>query len=282
MTPDRPYIVELLTPGAGAGADGGALQRFGRNYRRIVESGCGSSVPDNPLGNPRMQALEALGRVGLPVDPEGFVMNLNTFHGREELGGILRRAADAGVRYLLVVRGDGSPSLPRLAPADLGAKAPGTLPDTAAGGVVTSADLLAWIHREFPGRFVTGAAYNQYKPASVELSRLKRKLEAGAAFVVTQPVLADDPALEALSGLPVPVVVEAWMSGNLGLFRKSVKAELPPGIEGPPGGNPAGYDPVENLEAIHRRFPGRPVYLSMLDFGADWRRLLPRLRERRA
>jgi methylenetetrahydrofolate reductase (NADPH) len=271
MTSDRPYVIELLTPRSGAGDKREALEKFGIRYRKIAESWCAVSVPDNPLGNPRAQALEALESLGLSIDPGGFIMNLNTFHAKDDLDRVLRRAADAGVRHLLVVRGDGSPSLPRLRPEDMG------VGSRTGSRVVTSIELLAYIHREFAGRFVTGVAFNQYKPASVERSRLKKKIEAGAGFVVTQPVLGKDPAVESLSEFSIPVVVEAWMSRNIELLRRSVKADAPQGVFGAPNGSSPEYDPIENLRVIHRAYPGDAVYLSMLDFSADWRAVLPRL-----
>jgi methylenetetrahydrofolate reductase (NADPH) len=282
MINDLPYVMEILTPRPGAGGEKEALGKFEVKYRGIIESGCAVSVPDNPLGNPRLQALDAVESLGLSVDPGKFIMNLNTFHAKDDLDRILRRAADAGVRYLLVVRGDGSHSLPKLKPEDIGAGLRGGTGSRPRGGVVASVELLAYIHREFPGRFVTGVAFNQYKPASVERSRLMEKIDSGAGFIVTQPVIGADPSVAALSELRLPVVVEAWMSKNVELLRRSVKAQIPPGVlgpreEGPSKPGSAEYDPIENLRVLHRGFPGRTVYLSMLDFGGDWRAALPRL-----
>ena len=273
-----PYIIEILTPKKGDASSERSLRdanRFGERYSRILAAGCAVSVPDNPLGTPRLHALEVADRLGLAVDPERFIMNLNTYHSREGLEELLEASAGKGVRYLLVVRGDGSPGLPKLRPEDVGAGAT----------MVTSIELLAYINRRYPGVFVTGCAYNHYKPAAVETAKLEKKIAAGAKFVITQPVIGKDPAIGRLlgasglgihgpasgptSGGPVAVIVEAWMSCKTELLVKSVKGE-----------NvrvPFPYDPMGNLEGLHRAYPGIPVYLSMLDFSVEWERLLPRL-----
>jgi methylenetetrahydrofolate reductase (NADPH) len=269
-----PYIIEILTPKKGDASPERSLRdvnRFGERYSRIHAAGCAVSIPDNPLGIPRLHALEAADRLGLAVDPERFIMNLNSYHSREGLEELLEASAGKGVRYLLVVRGDGSPGLPKLRPEDIGAGA----------SVVTSIELLAYINRRYPGVFVTGCAYNQYKPAAVETAKLAKKIAAGAKFVITQPVIGRDPAIDGLLGVsglgihgpasdgPIPVIVEAWMSCKTDLLVKSVK--------GDDVRVPSPYDPMGNLGELHRAYPGKPVYLSMLDFSVEWERLLPRL-----
>ena len=187
-----PYLIEILTPRRSPAAEvESRLQAFGERYRRILESGSGVSIPDNPMGRPRLGALEALAACGLPVNPARTVMNLNTFHSKTELDGLLDAAVEAGLRYLLVVRGDGGPDLSRLAPASIGGRQ----------SVATSMDLLRYIHRAYAGRFVTGVAFNQYNPMPFETDRLQQKIAAGAQFVVTQPVIGRDPAVDAIAAL---------------------------------------------------------------------------------
>ena len=48
----------------------------------------GISIPDNPMGQPRLGALESIDLRNLPVDPKKIVMNLNTFHPKSELDGL--------------------------------------------------------------------------------------------------------------------------------------------------------------------------------------------------
>ena len=255
-----PYLIEILTPKRAPAVEvKSRLQAFGERYWRILESGSGVSIPDNPMGRPRLGALEALASGGLTVHPTRTVMNLNTFHNKAELDALLDAAVEAGIRNLLVVRGDGGPDLSRLAPASIGGRQ----------SVATTMDLLRYIHHAYAGRFITGAAFNQYNPMPFETDRLQQKIAAGAQFVVTQPVIGRDRAVDALQHCGVPVVVEAWMSTNVALLYQSVRK--------PPDSRAAAYDPVENLAALHAAYPASCVYLSMLSFKQDWDGILPRL-----
>ncbi len=110
---DYPYLVELLTPKrSDSDLIENLLDRFSERYQRIIGAGYGLSIPDNPMGQPRLGALESIDSRDLSVDPEKVVMNLNTFHTKSELDGLLRRATEKNLKYILVVRGDGGP--PRL------------------------------------------------------------------------------------------------------------------------------------------------------------------------
>ena len=61
-----------------------------------------------------------------------------------------------------------------------------------------------------------------YKSASFEIKRLNQKIEAGAKFVITQPIIGKDEIVFGLKHLNIPVVVEAWMSKNIDLCYISV------------------------------------------------------------
>jgi len=258
-----PYIVELLSPkrpveGQAAEKD---LDRFAERYQRILSAGLGLSIPDNPMGQPRMGALESIGRKRLTIRSNRIVMNLNTFHTRNELDEMLKKAAAAKLRYVLVVRGDGGPLLSKLDPKSIGG----------ARSVATSVDLIRYINVEYAGKFITGAAYNPYKPLSFELKHMTRKIEAGAKFAVTQPIIGRDRSVDELKLLNIPIIVEAWMSKNIDLLYKSVGKERDEIAEN--------YDPVENLEALHAFYPDCCVYLSMLSFKQDWHQILPKFLE---
>jgi hypothetical protein len=261
---DVPYIIEILTPrrrGKESPPASTELERFERRYRRAAEAGCAVSIPDNPLGNTRFSALETFDALGIRPDPDKTLVNLNTFHGKDELDRLLDRAAAWGLRYLLVILGDGSPALSKLQPAELGLGVKVKM--------VTSIELLGYINERYGDAFCTGAAFNQYKPDSVERRKLERKREAGARFIVTQPVLGRDTRVERIVGESLPVIVEAWMSTKIELFMKSVKGRVEADL--------SRYDPAENLAELHRSYDGCSVYLSLLDFNAEWGRLLPGL-----
>jgi methylenetetrahydrofolate reductase (NADPH) len=259
---DFPYLIEILTPKR---SDSHQIEErmaaFAGRYRRILASGCGVSIPDNPMGQPRYSALEAIQYCGLSLHPERTVMNLNTFHTKEDLDGLLNKAVEMGLKYLLIVRGDGGPDLSKLDPGTIGGKA----------NVATSMDLLRYINWAHPGRFTTGTAFNPYNPMPFEADRLRKKVEAGGAFVITQPVIGKDPNVDRIiAAFDVPVVIEAWMSKNVELLFKSIRKEKKE--------RESDFDPIKNLALLHEMYPTNCVYLSMLGFKQDWMAILPRLK----
>ena len=254
------YLVELLSPKRSADDEiEGFLDRFAERYRRIIDAGCGLSIPDNPMGQPRLGALESINLRDLSVDPEKVVMNLNTFHTKSELDGLLQNAAKANLKYIIVLRGDGGPLLSKLDPKRIGSKL----------SVATSIDLIRYINTEYSDQFITGAAFNPYNPMPFELNRMRQKIDAGAKYVVTQPIIGKDEHVDRLKDFNITVVVEAWMSNNIDLLYKSVGKEKDEKAEK--------YDPLENLKALHESYPECCVYLSMLSFKKDWQEILPRL-----
>lgn len=257
---DVSYIVEMLTPKLiDSGDSRGKLNLFAERYYRVLDAGLGISVPDNPMGQPRLSLQETIEQDDLTVRPERTIMNLNTFHTKEALDEMLKKAAHKGIIYLLVVRGDGGPQLTQLDPQSIGG----------AKNVATTIDLLRYINVAYADQFVTGCAYNQYNPMPFESDRLKKKIEAGARFVITQPVMGKDPNIDALFAFDLPVVIEAWMSGNIDLLFKSIRKERDERAHG--------YDPINNLRMLHEAYPDSCVYLSMLGFKKEWRGILPRL-----
>jgi len=256
-----PYLVESLSPKKidNDQFDDDLMDRFARRYQKIIETGFGLSIPDNPMGQPRMGALESIDLADLPIDPDKVIINLNTFHTKKELDQLLNRAADSGLRYILVVRGDGGPLLSKLDPRKIGGDK----------SVATSIDLIRYIHRSYSGRFITGAAFNPYKPLRIELERMRQKISAGAAYAVTQPIIGRNTGVDELLSLDIPVVVEAWMSKNIDLFNKSIGRQNIDKV--------GDYDPVANLKSLHDHYPESCVYLSMLSFKQHWNQLLPYL-----
>ena len=257
---DIAYIVEILTPKK-RGADPAPenMERFARRYLQTLERGCAVSIPDNPLGNLRHNALDIFNDLGLRIDPERTLLNLNTYHSKGELDKLLENAAQMGLRYFLVIRGDGSPELQKLQPADLGVETK----------MITSIDLIKYIDRSYGDTFCLGAAFNQYKPESVELRKLSQKRSAGARFIITQPVMGRDARVTQLMREGMPVILEAWMSTRVDNFLRSVKGSVEMDLDD--------FDPVRNLHLLHEAHPDTSVYLSMLQFNVDWSSILPRL-----
>ena len=126
---------------------------------------------------------------------------------------------------------------------------------------MTSVELWRYIDREYPGQFDCGVAFNPYEPQDSELEKMKRKVAAGAKFIITQPIIGRDDRLAGLEPFGLPVTLDAWMSKKLHLLSECVGYEIP---EGTP------YDPMENLKELRRNCPGYGLYLAILGFKTQY------------
>ena len=128
---------------------------------------------------------------------------------------------------------------------------------------------MRYINKQCPGLFTTGVAFNQYNATAFEIGRLREKVEAGARFVVTQPVIGRDPNVDTIEGLGIPVIIEAWMSKNVDLLYQIIRKQIDE--------RERQYDPIGNLRELHHAYPENCVYLSMLSFKENWKAMLPRI-----
>jgi len=219
-----------------------------------MDSGYCACITDNAMGLLSFQGTEMIEELNLPVIPEQVMIHLNTFHTKDDLDNILDLCKTKGIRYLLIITGDGSERLPKLHPSDVGAI------DVES---VTSVELLKYINREYPDTFVLGVAFNPYEPEEHELEKMERKIKAGATFIITQPLIERneivDRLLEKYPG--IPVIVEAWMSRKLHLLSEAVGYEIPENTE---------FDPISTLKMLHKLYPGCGVYLSLLGFKTQY------------
>jgi len=254
---DKIFHVELQTPKRSSEDIEKDLRVFEEKYRKVVEAGWIVCITDNPMGLLSYGAMETIDLMGLPVHPEQLMVHLNTFHTKKELDEVLAAFKTAGGKHLLIVSGDGSQRLHRLEPAEVGIEAL----------TVTSVELLRYIDREFPGQFTCGVAFNPYEPQDAELEKMRRKVDAGASFIITQPIIGRDDRLAGLGPFRLPVTLDAWMSKKLHLLSECVGHEIP---EGTP------YDPMENLRELRRNYPGYGLYLAILGFKTQYP-LLPEI-----
>ncbi|MGE5530052.1 MAG: hypothetical protein ACM3X6_13050 [Patescibacteria group bacterium] len=269
------HFLELLAPKQNSPTEAQDFEKFQERYRLFLENDCLICITDNPMGNLSYMAPEVIDAFELPVGPENLMIHLNTFHRKtsevydpskeqneQDLDILLQHALKLGAKYLLCVSGDGSERLPRLKPEDLGY-------DPREVKTVTSVQLMEYIGRAYPGKFVMGVAFNHYEPFKEEMEKLERKLAAGACLIVTQPVAmneSSDPRLatanqnlakmlEFADEHGVQVVLEAWMSQKLAhLLPECVGYDI----------NFGEFEPWSNLEAMRKAFPGRRFYLSMI------------------
>jgi methylenetetrahydrofolate reductase (NADPH) len=242
---NKVYHIELLTPKQNTEDLEGDLAKFAEKYNQLMEAGHVVCITDNPMGNISFQATDIIPELGLGAKPGQLSIHLNTFHTKEDLHKLLDVAAGLGVKDLLVVSGDGNERLARLAPEAIGLSC----------NAVTSVELLAYIRKAYPGVFHLGVAFNPYEPQEHELEKMHRKLEAGAEFICTQPVLGKDDRVLDLKRFGLPIFVECWMSKKLHLLSECVGYTIP---EDTP------YDPMANLKKLQGEYAGCGMYLAML------------------
>ena len=248
------YHVEVLPPKQDSEKLEKDLEIFSNKYLRVMDSAYCACITDNAMGLLSFQGTEMIEELDLPVIPEQVMIHLNTFHTKDDLDNILNICKTKGIRYLLIITGDGSERLPKLHPSDVGAT------DVES---VTSVELLKYINREYPDTFVLGVAFNPYEPEEHELEKMERKIKAGATFIITQPLIERNEIVDRLlKKYPkIPVIVEAWMSRKLHLLSEAVGYEIPENTE---------FDPISTLKMLHKLYPGCGVYLSLLGFKTQY------------
>ncbi|MBT4816190.1 MAG: hypothetical protein HN742_09520 [Lentisphaerae bacterium] len=244
---EKQFHVEILSPRQKAENLEADLERFATRYTQAIAGGDVVCIPDNPLGKLAFQGTELIRELGLPAAPGQVSVHINTFHTKQNLDEVLGEAVDLGIDNVLVISGDGSERLPKLRAQDLGMDAAG----------VTSVELVQYVHREYAGAFSVGVAFNPYEPQEHEWEKLQRKVDAGADFITTQPIIGRHECIGRLQALGLPVVVEAWMSKKLHLLSDCVGYKI---SEDTP------YDPWENLIALRNAYPECSVYLALLGF----------------
>ena len=239
------YHIEVLTPKQNTQDLDGDLEMFVRKYNQVIEGGYVACITDNPMGHLSFQATDIIPELGLEVKPGQLSLHLNTFHAKEDLDGILNTAARIGIRDILVVSGDGNERLPKLNPESIGLTC----------NSVTAVELVAYIQKAYPGTFELGVAFNPYEPQEHEMEKLHRKMEVGAQFICTQPVLGRDERVLGLKQFGVPVFVECWMSKKLHLLSECVGYTISEDVP---------YDPLATLKEMQTIYPEYGMYLSML------------------
>jgi len=248
------YHVEVLPPKQDSEKLEKDLEIFSNKYLRVMDSGYYACITDNAMGLLSFQGTEMIEELDLPVMSEQVMIHLNTFHTKDDLDNILNICKTKGIRYLLIITGDGSERLPKLQPSDVGA---------ADVESVTSVELLKYINREYPDTFVLGVAFNPYEPEEHEFEKMERKIKTGATFIITQPLIEKNEIVDRLiEKYPeIQVIVEAWMSRKLHLLSEAVGYEIPENTE---------FDPISTLKILHKLYPECGVYLSLLGFKTQY------------
>ncbi|MBP7402846.1 MAG: methylenetetrahydrofolate reductase, partial [Clostridia bacterium] len=208
----HPVLLAELDPPAGA--DPGMVPAFAAAYR---DAGADIvTVADNPLGSARADVGVTAARVrrecGVDAMPHLACRDRNLLAIRSQLIAL----HNEGIRNLLAVTGDP-------VPADLAASARGVFHLNS----VQLLDFIMNLNRSlFDGDgFHVGAALNlgaqRFEP---ELEKARRKVEAGAAFLITQPVFGGDglrrlgEARDACLGVPLIAGILPVVSHRNALF----------------------------------------------------------------
>lgn len=240
------FHVEIVIPKQSTETLEEDMAKFADKYNKVLNAGHVICLTDNPMGNLCFQATEVIPELNLPVKPEQLMLHLNSFHTREHLDEILAKAAELGIKYILVVTGDGNERLAKLSPDAIGVSA----------NTVTSVELMKHINKEYPDKFSLGVAFNPYEPQDHEMEKMKRKVDAGARYIITQPVFGlDERVLKVKAETGLPVIVEAWMLKKLNMVSQCVGYDIPI--------NPS-YDPMANLKELIRLYPDCGFYLAVL------------------
>ncbi len=243
------FHVEVLPPRQDAEDLEVRLDRFANRYKRVLDAGYCACITDNAMGNMSFQGSEIIEEYKLPVKTDNVMIHLNTFHSKRDLDNILNSCISLGIKYLLVVSGDGNVRFPKLRPSDIGADGVSS---------VTAVELLQYINHDYPGSFISGVAFNPYEPEEEEFDKMLRKIGAGAEFVITQPIIDKNPVVDRLiKSIDIPVMVEAWMSPKLHLLSDCVGYEIPEDTE---------YNPIETLTNLQTDYPSGGVYLAMMNY----------------
>ncbi|MGI6744672.1 MAG: bifunctional homocysteine S-methyltransferase/5,10-methylenetetrahydrofolate reductase protein [Firmicutes bacterium ADurb.Bin300] len=251
---NKMYHIEILPPKQETENLQEELKLFAEKYNKVLNGGYCACITDNAMGYLAFQGTEIIEHLKLPVFTNQVMIHLNTFHTKADLHNILDSCKSLGIKYLLVVSGDGSERLPKLQPADVNAK-----------GItrsVTAVELLKYIESEYPNDFCLGVAFNPYEPAEHEYEKLDRKLKAGAKFIVTQPIIQKNDVVDKLIDYcSIPVFIEAWMSKKISLLSQAVGYEIPENEQ---------FDPIETLKMLHKIYSQCGAYLSILGFKTQY------------
>lgn len=248
---NKMYHIEVIPPKQDLKNMDADLEVFTEKYNKVLEGGYCVCLTDNAMGHLAFQGTELIDELGLDVRSEQIMIHLNTFHTKDHLLKILDTCKKLGIKYILVVSGDGSERLSRLQPSDIGEE----------GNIkaVTSVELLKYIRDNYPDTFTLGAAFNPYEPPEHEFAKLQKKLNAGATFIVTQPVIGKNEIVdELLIKYPdLDIIIEAWMSERLDLLESAVGGEIAKNDK---------FEPIETLKELHECYPQSGFCLSLLKF----------------
>jgi len=197
---DRPRIIVEVLPPRGHDAT-----RVVAECRVLKESGAELiSVPENPTAAPRCSCMAVAHLIqegtGVPVLMHLTARDRNRIGLRSEILG----AMALGLRHLLVITGD-----PPSKEKGRGVFESNTLEILAMAAELSGKRPDAKGKKAKPHPLLLAAGLNQNNAMTAQVNRMKQKLDAGAAVVLTQPVY--DPAdLDRIQEAMLPLGIGGW------------------------------------------------------------------------
>jgi len=160
------------------------------------------SVTYGAGGSTREKTIDIVSRIKRETGLEAMAHLTCAGSTRDDLGQVLDRLADAGVENVLALRGDPPKGQTQFTPTE--------------GGFQFASELVEFIRQNYQDRFSIGGACYPEKhiecgnPA-VDLANLKRKVDNGAEFVITQLFFDNRKYFEFVdnaraAGINVPIV----------------------------------------------------------------------------
>jgi methylenetetrahydrofolate reductase (NADPH) len=187
------------------------------------------SVTSHARGENRSQTVELTTRIQSELGITAMAHLTCAGQTREELAETLARLARAGITNVMALRGDAPKDQPEWKPVP--------------GGFSYANELAAFVKQQ--GEFcVGGACYPETHPdapsAAADVENLKRKLAAGAEFLITQLFLNNAHYFRFVeraraAGIPVPIVPGIMPLVSLANLRGALKnapnSEIPSALE---------------------------------------------------
>lgn len=134
------------------------------------------SVTYGAGGSTRTRTVDLVGRIKRELDIEPLAHLTCVGSTRDELAATVERLLAQGVRNILALRGDPPRGQTEFVHTP--------------GGFRYASELTAWLKQRWPELCVGGACYPEIHPeaesATVDLERLREKVDAGAEFLITQ------------------------------------------------------------------------------------------------
>ena len=187
------------------------------------------SVTYGAGGSTRSRTVDLVGRIkrDLGIEPLAHLTCVGST--RDDLAHVVDRLLEQGVRNILALRGDPPRGETHF--------------EHTPGGFRYASELIAWLRERWPELCVGGACYPEVHPeaesASADLRHLKRKVAAGAEFLISQ-LFFDNAAFFGFlddvrgAGIEVPVIpgiMPITDIKQIQRFTQMCGATIPPALE---------------------------------------------------